>query len=62
MVGLAGADRTGVRFEIRLQRPSQLFVANEVLPTAPFYSEYTVRRAMECIRERITVMSSCCTC
>jgi hypothetical protein len=42
-----------VRFEIRLQRPSQLFVADDVLPTSPFYNEYTVRPAMGCIRERI---------
>jgi hypothetical protein len=42
-----------VRFEIRLQRPSQLFVSDDVLPTSEFYSEYTVRPAMECIRDRI---------
>jgi hypothetical protein len=42
-----------VRFEIRLQRPSQLFVADNVLPTSAFYSEYTVRPAMECVRDRI---------
>jgi hypothetical protein len=52
-VCLASADRTGVRFEIRLQRPSQLFVADDVLPTSEFYSEYTIRPAMECIRDRI---------
>jgi hypothetical protein len=53
IVCLVIADRTGVRFEIRLQRPSQLFVADDVLPTSAFYSEYTVRPAMECIRDRI---------
>jgi hypothetical protein len=52
-VCLAIADSTGVRFEIRLQRPSQLFVADDVLPTSAFYSEYTIRPAMECIRDRI---------
>jgi hypothetical protein len=32
-----------VKFEIRLERPSQLFVADGVPPTSAFYSEYTVR-------------------
>lgn len=42
-----------VNFEVRLQRPSQLFLADVVLPTSDYYSEYTVRPAMETIRQRI---------
>jgi len=36
-----------MKFEIRLERPSQLFVADGVPPTSEFYSEYTIRPAME---------------
>ncbi len=55
------AGRTGrrreiwsrVKFEIWLERPSQLFVADGVSPTSAFYSEYTIRPAMESVRARI---------
>ena len=42
-----------MKFEIRLERPSQLFVADGVSPTSAFYSEYTIRPAMESVRARI---------
>jgi hypothetical protein len=42
-----------VKFEIRLERPSQLFVADGVPPTSAIYSEYTIRPAMESVRARI---------
>jgi hypothetical protein len=42
-----------MKFEIRLERPSQLLVADGVPPTSAFYSEYTVRPAMESVRARI---------
>ena len=42
-----------MKFEIRLERPSQLFAADGVSPTSEFYSEYTIRPAMESVRARI---------
>lgn len=42
-----------MKFEIWLEQPAQLFVADGVSPTSAFYSEYTIRPAMESVRARV---------